>query len=253
MQAILSDIHGNVDAFEVVLRDIERQKVTEIVSLGDFIGYGASPKECIDLALNFNVILKGNHEDALLEEFQGSTFNMRARAAIEWTRDQLSMLTEDPEEKSANAKRWDFLGSLENIHSEGEVTYVHATPRDPVREYLYPRDIYRPQKLEAIFDLVKWICFVGHTHVPGVWTEEMVYFTPEEVNYSYKLSPKKTIINVGSVGQPRDGDPRASYVILDGDTIRFRKLVYPVEKAVDRMKRVPRLDPFLAERLREGK
>lgn len=253
MQAIVSDIHANQEAFEVVLRDIKRQGVTEIVSLGDFIGYGASPARCIDLALDFNIILKGNHEEALLEEFQGSSFNVRAKSAIEWTRSQLSMLTNDPDVKEANAKRWDFLGSLENIHHEGEVTYVHGTPRDPVREYLYPRDIYRPKKLDGIFEHVNWVCFVGHTHVPGVWTEDMIYLTPEEINYQYKLTPKKTVINVGSVGQPRDGDPRACYVILDGDTIRFRKLAYPVDKSIDRIKRVPQLDPFLAERLREGK
>jgi diadenosine tetraphosphatase ApaH/serine/threonine PP2A family protein phosphatase len=253
VQAIVSDIHSNAEAFEVVLRDVERHGVTDIISLGDFIGYGPSPKDCVDMALNFNIILKGNHEEALLEEFQGSSFNLKARAAIEWTREQFSMLVDDEGEREKNARRWDFLGSLENIHHEGDVTFAHGTPRDPVREYLYPRDIYRPKKLEEIFEHVRWVCFVGHTHVPGVWTEDMMYLTPEELNFQYKLTNKKTVINVGSTGQPRDGDPRACYVILDGDTVRFRKLAYPLDKTIDKIKRVPELDPFLAERLREGK
>jgi len=250
LQAIISDLHANGEAFKMVLRDIESLGIDEIVCLGDFIGYGPDPKSCIDLALDFNIVLKGNHEEALLEEFKATNFNNKARAAIEWTREQLSMLAED---KKQNARRWDFLGNLETVHHVGDVTYVHGSPRDPIREYIYPRDVYRPKKLEEIFLDVKWVCFCGHTHVPGVWTEEMVYLSPQDMNHRYQLTSKKVIINCGSVGQPRDGDPRACYLVLDGDEVRWRRVEYDVEKTVRTMLQQPQLDSFLAERLRDGK
>jgi diadenosine tetraphosphatase ApaH/serine/threonine PP2A family protein phosphatase len=185
-----------------------------------------------------------------MEAVEAQNFNPKAKNAIDWTREQLSMLSSD---KAGNRKRWDLLGNLETVHEAGDIMYVHGTPRDPTGEYVYPRDIYRPAKLEAIFDRITWLLFVGHSHVPGVWTEEMVYHTPEEVNFEYKLTDKRTIINAGSVGQPRDGDPRACYVILEDERVRFRKLHYPLQKTIQKIQSVPALDAFLADRLREGK
>ncbi|MHC4591794.1 MAG: metallophosphoesterase family protein [Planctomycetota bacterium] len=218
MKAIISDIHGNLEAFQAVLDDMERQGATELICLGDFVGYGPNPKECIDLAVGFSIALCGNHEHALLTEFESANFNVKARSSIDWTRDQLNPLSGDRE---ANLRRWDFLDSLETTHKEDEVLYVHGTPRDPVTEYLYPRDIYRPQKLKAIFSMTDWLCFCGHTHVPGIWTQDMIYLTPEEVNFRYHLVNKKTLVNVGSVGQPRDGDVRATYVLFHGGRVDY--------------------------------
>ncbi|MFO8006609.1 MAG: metallophosphoesterase family protein [Candidatus Brocadiia bacterium] len=249
MIAITSDIHANVEAFEAVLADMEAQGATEIVCLGDFVGYGANPKECIDLAVDFQITLRGNHEQALLTEFDGSNFNERAKGSLSWTREQLSPLNDD---RMANLRRWDFLDTLETTHVEDDILYVHGTPRDPITEYLYPRDIYKPQKLRALFDQIDWLCFCGHTHVPGIWTEDMIYLSPREVNYRYHLVKKKTIINVGSVGQPRDGDPRAAYALFDGNRVVFRKVEYNVEEAARRIRAVPELDGFLAERLLQG-
>ena len=250
MKAIISDIHGNLEAFQAVLEDIQQQEVTEIVCLGDFVGYGPNPKECIDLAFDFDVTLKGNHEHALLTEFEGSSFNARARDSIDWTREQLNPLGED---RDANLRRWDFLGNLEETHRDEGLLYVHGTPRDPIAEYLYPRDIYRPEKLEAIFEMVDWLCLCGHTHVPGIWTEDMIYLTPQEVNYRYHLVNKKTLVNVGSVGQPRDGNNQACYVLFDGSRIVFRKVEYRVETTARKIRAIPQLDPYLAERLLEGR
>jgi len=250
LKAIISDIHGNLEAFQAVMEDMRVQGADELICLGDFVGYGPNPKECIDLAVDFSIALCGNHEHALLTQFESSNFNIRARSSIDWTREQLNPLGEDRE---ANLRRWDFLDSLEMTHEDGNILYVHGTPRDPVAEYLYPRDIYRPQKLRAIFEMVQWLCFCGHTHVPGIWTQDMIYLTPQEVNYRYHLVNKKTVVNVGSVGQPRDGDPRATYVLFDGSRIVFRKLDYRVQTTARKIRSIPQLDPYLAERLLEGR
>lgn len=250
MKALISDIHANLEAFEVVLEDLEAQGATEVICLGDFVGYGPNPKECIDLAFDFNIALRGNHEHALMTEFEASNFNQRARRSLDWTREQLNPLND---ERENNLARWDFLGTLETTHQMDDVLLVHGTPREPITEYLYPRDIYRPEKLESIFEMIDWLCFCGHTHVPGIWTEDMIFLTPQEVNYRYHLVKKKTIVNVGSVGQPRDGDRRASYVLFDGSRVIFRKLEYPVETTARKSRAIPELDPYLAERLLRGK
>ena len=250
MQAIVSDIHANIEAFAVVLEDIRQQGIDEVVCLGDIIGYGPDPKEAVDMSFGFDAILRGNHEHALCDEFEAQNFNPKARRAVDWTRDQLSMLSDDRE---GNAKRWDLIGDLQLCFESGDVMYAHGSPRDPVSEYVYPRDIYRPKKLEGIFEQVKWLCFVGHTHVPGVFTDDMEYKMPEELSYQYALTERKTIINVGSVGQPRDGDPRACYLIMDDTTVHWRKLHYPFAKTVQKIEAIPELDSFLAARLREGK
>ena len=250
MQAIVSDIHGNIEALETVLADIEKQNIDEIVCLGDIVGYGPNPKECMDRASAFNAILKGNHEEALCDELEAQNFNPKAKRAVDWTRQQFWDFSGD---KEANAKRWDLIDSLQMTLEAGDVMYVHGSPREPVSEYIYPRDIYKPKKLEGIFAEIKWLCFVGHSHVPGMFTEDMTYRTPEELSFRYELTEKKTIINVGSVGQPRDGDPRACYLILDDQTVYWRKLQYPYAVTVQKIESVPELDSFLAERLKDGR
>lgn len=250
MQAIVSDIHANLAAFEAVMTDIEKHDVTRKICLGDVIGYGPKPKECLDLAREFDLALLGNHEQALMVEFDGATFNERARGSLNWTRDCLSMLSDDKED---NGKRWDFLGSLKETYKDGEVMYVHGSPRDPVTEYIYPEDRDNPGKLQAIFNLIDHVCFVGHSHVAGVYTEDGVFISPREANFRYRLTNKKTIVNVGSVGQPRDGDIRASYVLFDGDLIEFRRITYPVEETVGLIKAETALDDSLGDRLVRGR
>ena len=107
--------------------------------------------------------------------------------------------------------------------------------------------------MEKIFSLIEHHCFQGHTHVPGVFTQSLNFLSPEEMGYEYRLTEEKTMINVGSVGQPRDGDPRACYVVLEDGTIRYRRLEYPVEQTVKKIYDVPELDKFLGDRLREGR
>jgi predicted phosphodiesterase len=247
-RAIISDIHSNLEGFEAVLADVEQQGITEVYCLGDIIGYGPNPRECIDLAMKCNICLLGNHDQAALFDPEG--FNTGAERAIFWTRDQLEKPGEDPE---VQAKRWDFLGELPRNHREDGLLYVHGSPRNPLNEYVFPEDIYNKRKMEKIFSLVERFCFQGHTHVPGVFTESLQFFSPEEINHQYRLSDERAMFNVGSVGQPRDGDYRSCYVVLDDDLVTYRRVDYPVEQTIKKIYETPELDNFLGDRLREGR
>jgi predicted phosphodiesterase len=247
-RAIISDIHSNLEALEVVLTDIKAQGITEIYCLGDIIGYGPNPRECIDLIMQCQICILGNHDQGALFDPEG--FNSGAERAIFWTRDQLEAPAGNPKE---NAKRWDFLGELPRNHRENGFLFVHGSARNPLNEYVFPEDIYNQRKMEKIFSLVEHHCFQGHTHVPGVFTQSLNFFSPDELGYQYRLTEDKTLINVGSVGQPRDGDPRACYVVLENNVVHFRRLEYPIDVTVKKIYDIPELDNFLGDRLREGR
>jgi predicted phosphodiesterase len=246
--AIVSDIHSNIEAFHEVLRDIETHQVDEILCLGDIIGYGPNPRECIDLAMRCDMCLLGNHDQGALFDPEG--FNTGAERAIFWTRDQLEC---GPGSADDKAKRWDFLGELPRNRRENSFLYVHGSARNPLNEYVFPEDIYNQRKMEKIFGLIEHHCFQGHTHVPGVFTQSLNFISPEEVSGTYRLGDEKTMVNVGSVGQPRDGDPRGCYVVLEDETITFRRVTYDVERTIKQIYDTPELDNFLGDRLREGR
>ncbi len=246
--AIISDLHANLAATETVLADIRRRMIRDIVCLGDMIGYGPNPREVLDLCRDFRFVLMGNHEEAVM--FYGEDFNEKARQALEWTKAQLNSPAHDRQE---NYELWNFLGSLEESRTEDGVFYVHGSPRVPTKEYMVPGDIRNRDKMREIFDLVPRLCFVGHSHIPGVYTDRMRFFSPERLKGKYVHREGKALINVGSVGQPRDGDPRASYVTFDGTTVRFHRLDYDVEDTVQRIYSMPGLPNYLADRLRVGR
>ncbi len=248
VKAIISDIHSNLEALQAVMADIEKQGVTEIYCLGDVIGYGPNPRECIDLVMKCQVVILGNHDQGAL--FDPDGFNRTAEMAIFWTRSQLES-PNDP--RSLREKRWEFLAERPRSHKEGDYLFVHGSARNPLNEYVFPEDIYNQRKMERIFALVDKYCFQGHTHVPGVFTEDAQFLTPEDMNGAYKLEGSKTLCNVGSVGQPRDLDPRACYILIDNDTIKYRRVEYDIETTVKKIYAVPELDNFLGDRLREGR
>ncbi len=247
MQAIISDLHSNMAALTVVLEDIRSKGITEILCLGDVIGYGPEPEEALDLAQGWKLILQGNHEEALLTD--ANNFNVRARDAINWTRKKLDLDSDDPEK----TVRWSFLEKLVPMQTVGNVLYVHGSPRAPTTEYIVPRDGMDKRKMTDIFSRFEHICFVGHSHIPGVYTQEG-FSSPSELCDIYMCEPaKKVLINVGSVGQPRDGDNRASYVTFDGEAVVFRRLPYDIERTAKKIYAIPELDRFLGDRLKEGK
>ncbi len=246
-QAIISDIHSNLEALLAVLADIKEQAVDEIICLGDIIGYGPNPRECIDLVMDAKVCVLGNHDRGALFDPEG--FSSGAERAIFWTREQIENATADP----ANTARWDFLCELPRQHREGETLFVHGSARNPLSEYVFPEDIYNSRKIERLFSVIQRYCFQGHTHVPGVFTFQFEFYRPEDIGYQYQLGKDKVMINVGSVGQPRDGDPRACYVILEDGVVRFRRIDYPKDQTIQRIYEIPELDNFLGDRLREGR
>jgi predicted phosphodiesterase len=257
MLAIVSDIHSNQPALEAVLADIDRREVEQILCLGDVVGYGPQPRECLDLVRRrADVTLMGNHDFAVL--FEPNKFNIGAESACYWTRLQLE---EEPDE-TLRAERWDFLGALPVKHTLSvdafgplELTFVHGSPRRPVNEYIFPDDIFNnPNKVAGCFDRFQNVCFVGHTHVPGVFLQTPDFYSPDELEYVYEVDPKrKALINVGSVGQPRDRDPRASYVLLAAGRVEFVRVEYDVQAVAEKVYANADLDNYLGSRLKEGR
>lgn len=248
--AMISDIHANLDALTVVLADIERRGIKRIICLGDIIGYGPNPCECLDLVMErCEWALMGNHDFASL--YEPTAFNASAEAAAFWTRRQFE-LEKDTQKRR---RRWEFLGSLDiRRHFEGALC-VHASPRRPINEYIFPDDVITsPSKMTQIFDRIDKRCYCGHTHVTGVFTNEPDFYPPADLGHRYKFNDReKCIINPGSVGQPRDRDPRASYAILNPDFVHFVRLEYNIRAVVDKVTRIPELSDFLGQRLLEGR
>ena len=252
----MSDIHGNLPAAEAVFADIKAKEIKRIVCLGDTEGYGPFPSECIDLVRkNCEVVTCGNHDVAVLTQAFG--FHKYARDAIDWTREEIK-----PNKMSLWQKRgrWDFLRNLPDRYQEGRVLYVHASPRDPVMEYIEESDTvdmgFGPsEKIRDVFTRVEWLCFVGHSHHPGVFTGDFKHMHPSKLEDGKYVAPEdgKTIVNVGSVGQPRDGNSKACYVTLDGDVIRYHRVEYDIQRVIDKIGEIDKLDERLGKRLTVGK
>ena len=250
-RALISDIHGNLEALQQVLADTQREQVDEIFCLGDIIGYGPNPCECLDLVMKHcKVTILGNHDQAALFDPEG--FNPVALQAVYWTRDQLDSGPGTPSQING---RWDFLGELPRSHSDGDFLFVHGSPRDPTNEYVFPEYVFDQRKLEILFGRVQQYCFMGHTHLPGVFTTSCEFITPDECDHRFPLGPEKLMINVGSVGQPRDDDNRSCYVIVDTDQslVRFRRVEYDFETTAQKIYDQPDLANMLGDRLKQGR
>jgi predicted phosphodiesterase len=244
--AVISDIHGNLEALDSVLAHIAEQSIDTVYCLGDIVGYGPNPRECIDRVKTLSMSLLGNHDNGAL--FDPDGFSSAAEKAIFWTRRQIEDVT-----VPGGQERWDFLSRLPRTHREGSLMFVHGSPRNPLNEYVFPEDIYNQRKIERIFSFIQNFCFQGHTHVPGVFTESCRFYSPSEIGHCYVLADQKLMINVGSVGQPRDGDNRSCYVTLEGNQVCFHRVAYDAKKTSDKIFNIPELDNFLGQRLLEGK
>lgn len=249
-RALISDIHGNLEALNAVLEHIRAHNIDEIYCLGDIIGYGPNPVECIDVVMdNCTRTILGNHDQAVIFDPEG--FNPVALKAIYWTRDQL--------EKNIGGKqradqRWDFIGELPRRHDEGRFLFVHGSPRDPTNEYVFPEFVYDTARLENMMKRVEHICFQGHTHIPGIIVESGRFISPVDIDYVFTIGEEKAMINVGSVGQPRDEDPRACYVTVDSENnlVEYHRIDYDFEKTRKKIYDIPSLDNMLGDRLTRG-
>lgn len=248
--AIVSDIHGNLAALEAVLEDIERQSVDRIVCLGDVIGYGPNPRECLDRAMKFDFCVLGNHDSSALFDPEG--FNVAAEQAIFWTRSQIECGGDGAD---ASRRRMKYICDLPRLVEEGDALFVHGSPRGPTNEYVFPEDTQNVKKMDKLFSLVSHVCFQGHTHVPGIFTSDLRFVRPIDAPNGFDVRDRgeRVMVNVGSVGQPRDGDPRSCYVLYDQRSVEFRRVVYDVERTIASIEGEPELDDFLGYRLREGR
>jgi predicted phosphodiesterase len=258
MFAVISDIHSNLEALTTVLADIEKRGIKTIYCLGDVIGYGPNPKECLDLIIEETKwCVLGNHDYAVF--YEPTNFNYGAEQASFWTREVL----ETEEKKESRGRQWEFLGTLPMRRTlkakvgdtQAVIDFIHASPRKPINEYIFPDDVYtNPVKVRLLFEHIEHICFVGHTHLPGVFLEEPDFYLPDELGNIYPLvEGEKAIINIGSVGQPRDKDNRASYICVDENEVHFIRLEYDFETTIKKIKAVEQLDEFNADRLRDGR
>ncbi len=252
--AIISDVHGNLEALTAVIDDIRGQGVRTIYNLGDTVGYGPDPAACIDLVdAACSVNLCGNHDYAVLFDAEG--FNPIAKKAVDFHRKILQPPpgSDEPELE----RRWNWLANLEPMYESRAFEAMHASPRQPITEYVLPSDPEMdPLKITDIFSAMsQHIAFVGHTHFPGVLEENNESFLMlSALAGRYRINPAtRAIINVGSVGQPRDRNPRSCYLIYDGEMVVYRRVEYDVEKTVQKILVLPDIHPANGLRLRDGR
>jgi diadenosine tetraphosphatase ApaH/serine/threonine PP2A family protein phosphatase len=194
------------------------------------------------------VCLCGNHDWAMVHDAVG--FNPVARQAIELTRRRMQP---GRWASAAKRRRWAYVQGLPHREERHGWLLVHGSPRDAVMEYVFPEDVeLAPEKMVEVFGKFERACFVGHTHLPGVFTEDLRYLPPGEVSGGFRLGDGRALVNVGSVGQPRDGDPRACYVVVADDRVSWRRVPYDVQRAMERI-RASRIDNLCADRLALGK
>ena len=229
---IFSDVHSNLEALEAVIAAYEQESIDLFLCVGDIVGYAANPMECIEKVNSLvRITVAGNHDWAAVDLFPVDYFNPSARQAIAWTRDVLT------------AQHKQYLESLKLTYTNEDLTLVHGTLYNP-EEFNYMSDDY---SVEESLGLLKTpVCFVGHSHVPGIFIAD----TEGELAFQHDAcvlkAENKYIINVGSVGQPRDGDPRAAYCVFDTEKneIHIKRVVYDMKRARQKI-----LDAGLSESL----
>ena len=240
--AVFSDIHANMEALEAVLTDAARRSPDAYVCLGDLVGYGPDPNECVARVRTLGAAtIAGNHDRGAVGRFDTAAFSPLARAAIEWT---AGVLTDEHRA---------FLAGLPERLETSAFLAVHGSPRDPVEEYV----LNLPSALANFVEREFKVCLIGHTHIPGLFVrnQDGHLRTPDfRSDAPVRLAAtSRYIVNAGSVGQPRDGDPRAAYLMFDdrGPAVTLHRVGYPVAATQAKM-RSRGLPLLLARRLAAG-
>ena len=237
---LISDIHGNLEALEAVLNVLGKERTDAYLCIGDIVGYGADPKECIKIvrALKPRMLIAGNHEWGLLGLLCLDFFNEYAAEAITWTRSALGV------------GELEYLRSFKLSSSDGEMTLVHGTLDEPA-EFRYILDTSDADRTLRL--LKTTLCFIGHSHVPGIFAFDG-RISGRVRGSRVKMEPgKKYVVNIGSIGQPRDGDPRASFAVYDEEdkTVEIKRVSYNIEEAQAKILAAGLPEP-LALRLAKG-
>lgn len=237
--AFISDVHGNLEALNAVLKDIRDKEIGELIFLGDAVGYGPDPNECLDiLKSECSVMIAGNHDWAVLGYTDLEFFNPIAKASVIWTREKISR------EFLSALKTFPISKEIENK----KILLVHSTPKEP-EKWHYLLTLWDAEINFHYFD--NMICLIGHSHYPFI-----IERLPSGEMLTYKSKAKlvkenRYIINVGSVGQPRDGDPRACYALIDDESVNIYRVNYNIEKTQEKM-RAYGFQTSLIERLKRG-
>jgi len=254
--AVISDVHSNFEALTEVLLDIEKNNVDEIINLGDIVGYGPNPVECLDILQSHPKLVRnilGNHDECVIDIKKSNNFNEKARQAIRWSQSKIT-------KENKNIDRdISFLTQSPAWAVRNGRMYCHGSPSD-ISDYIFPNLINYQNGMNLLFNKFNHQCFIGHTHLPGVFIkntkDQFEFLTPRDNDNSFWLNfpDEKCIINPGSVGQPRDQDPRASYVIYNTETlnIQYRRIEYDIQKTVDKISEIEDIHISLGLRLLKG-
>jgi len=237
---IFSDVHANLEALEAFLKAIERERIGQFLCIGDIVGYGANPNECVHRVKGLNCFsVAGNHDWASVDLFPEQYFNSDALEAIKWTRNQLDTFSRN------------FLEQQPLIYRDKNLLLVHGTLVDSDKFYYLDTEVAARESFQV---LTGNICFVGHTHAPGVFVQGALGKIEYFVKDHFVLEAEhKYIVNVGSVGQPRDGNPQASFCIYDTSKreVAIKRVGYDAQTASEKIIKSG-LPQFLGNRLLKG-
>jgi predicted phosphodiesterase len=239
--AIISDVHANLEALQAVLTEIEKEDIDSLLFTGDCVGYGPDPNECVELIrYNASIMIAGNHDWGAVGLTEVKNFNPHARVVIDWTRDVLS---------KQNFSCLHDLPLTEKISADRNIFLVHGTPKEPDRWHYFSFE-YDAKVNFRYFD--EQICFLGHSHTPFIVERSprgktRSFYARAEVNDNCRY-----IVNTGSVGQPRDGNPDASYILFKDDVLEIKRVSYDILLTQKKMKKAG-LPSYLIARLAKGR
>jgi hypothetical protein len=248
MDAIITDIHGNLEALLAVLDAIRDMRAARIICLGDLVCYGPDSVACVRRSANFDISIMGDW-DASMFEHNPEKWHPALNRHIEYVRSEF--------DNAADCESlYSTIHSYRDSHSESGVTFVHGTPRGRC-DHIFPEAVYDTRKLNRIADCFEHACICGHVHMNGIYRLhadfEWEYVHPEP-GICYDIgSADKTIVTVGSVGQPRDDDPRAAFATIDGNIVAFHRIEYDIETTVEKIRSNPQIDNMYGDRLKFGR
>lgn len=244
--AIISDLHSNLEAVLAVLKDIEKESIQNIYCLGDVIGYGPNPNELLRLIKNFKFTILGNHDEAVLNGKELENFNPIAAEAVLWTKDEIFYPNVSKELSDENRN---YLQKMKKMVIEDSFLFAHGSALNNMKyimNYFDAIESFRFMEQNNIN-----VCFVGHSHKPGIFQEGNVNMIPFDAEDFYSINKdSRMIVNAGSVGQSRDNIWKACYVVVDGNRFFYRRVEYDVDKTIRKIYKIERLNNYLGNRLK---